>query len=267
VVPPEDEQRDDWWIFAELARASGVPLFGSRLAQGFFDLDGLLRRLPFVGSYLGFSAERAIALLLLASREATIGELREKPSGKLRAPNRENDFLGTRVVTDDGLVDLAPPGFVERVRALDRDFERERANRDRLKLITKRETLTHNSWMHNAESFTGPGTNYVYMHPDDARRAGVTNGERVEVASATASIVVPVCETDEMMPGTVALPHGWGHAEADGLTVARQAAGANVNALAADGPESLEALSGQAQLTGIVVDVRRAAPPPLAHTA
>jgi anaerobic selenocysteine-containing dehydrogenase len=261
VVEPEGEQRDDWWIFSELAHACGVNLFGSRVAQGVFDVDRLLRRLPLVGSRLGFTAERAIALFLLASRETTIGALRRQPSGILRAPHRPGDFLGARVVTDDGLVDLAPAAFVARARELDRAYERELADRDRLKLITKRETLTHNSWMHNVESFVGPGTNYVYMHPLDARRTAVMDGDRVEVRSRTATIVLPMCETEELMPGTVAVPHGWGHGDADGLRVARGAAGANVNALAADGPDALEPLSGMAQLTGILVDVRKAATP------
>jgi formate dehydrogenase len=58
-----------------------------------------------------------------------------------------------------------------------------------------------------------------------------------------------------MMVGAVALPHGWGHQDADGLSVASKTNGANVNLLAADGPEQLEYFSGMAQLNGILVDV------------
>ena len=64
------------------------------------------------------------------------------------------------------------------------------------------------------------------------------------------------------MRGTVALPHGWGHQHAQGLSVARRAHGVNVNLLAADGPGRLERISGMAHLTGFVVDVRPAAGPP-----
>jgi formate dehydrogenase len=63
------------------------------------------------------------------------------------------------------------------------------------------------------------------------------------------------------MRGTVALPHGWGHQHAAGLSVARKLGGVNVNLLAADGPENVEALSGMAQLTGIRVQVAPAAAP------
>jgi hypothetical protein len=61
------------------------------------------------------------------------------------------------------------------------------------------------------------------------------------------------------MRGTVALPHGWGHQSATGLSVARKLGGVNVNILAADGPDNVEPLSGMAQLTGIRVQVTPAA--------
>jgi hypothetical protein len=65
----------------------------------------------------------------------------------------------------------------------------------------------------------------------------------------------------ELMPGTVALPHGWGHQQATGLRVARRTRDVNVNLLAADGLDGIDPVSGMAQLTGIVVDVRPAAGP------
>jgi anaerobic selenocysteine-containing dehydrogenase len=78
------------------------------------------------------------------------------------------------------------------------------------------------------------------------------------VETKTAVITLPVRITEDMMRGTVAVPHGWGHENAEGLSVARKNAGANVNLLAADGPESVEPISGMAHLTGFIVDVRAA---------
>jgi formate dehydrogenase len=66
---------------------------------------------------------------------------------------------------------------------------------------------------------------------------------------------------DELMPGTVSVPHGWGHQHARGLAVASRLAGANVNLLASDGPDSVEPLSGMAHLSGIPVTLRSAAGP------
>ncbi len=62
------------------------------------------------------------------------------------------------------------------------------------------------------------------------------------------------------MPGTVALPHGWGHQDS-ALGVARKTTGVNVNLLAADGPDRLEKVSGMAHLTGFLVDVQPATGP------
>jgi hypothetical protein len=59
----------------------------------------------------------------------------------------------------------------------------------------------------------------------------------------------------------VALPHGWGHQHATGLSVASRTRGVNVNLLAADGPDQLDPASGMAHLTGIPVEVAPAAGP------
>jgi len=53
---------------------------------------------------------------------------------------------------------------------------------------------------------------------------------------------------DDLMPGVVALPHGWGHQHARGLSVASRTRGVNVNLLAADGPDRIERISGMAHL-------------------
>ena len=136
-------------------------------------------------------------------------------------------------------------------------FEAELGKRDKLKLISKREQHSHNSWLHNHPRFVAGkrSTNYLYMNPEDGGRVGVESGAMVEVRSRVASVRLPVQLTDEMMVGAVALPHGWGHQDADGLSVASQTRGANVNLLAADGPDELEYFSGMAKLNGIWVEV------------
>ena len=105
------------------------------------------------------------------------------------------------------------------------------------------------------------GTNYLYVHPDDAARLGLADGDDADVSTAVATVRLPVRLLADLMPGTVALPHGWGHQHAVGLSVASRTRGVNVNLLAADGPGRLEAVSGMAHLTGFVVDVVPAAGP------
>ncbi len=257
LLPLEDEQRDETMILLQLARACGSTLFGSRFASGFFNAWSRLGSLPGIGRRIGLTPERFLGLMARAFRLGSLRSLRKEPHGRLLEPNKGDDFLGRRVVTDDGLVDLAPDEFVAAASELEAAFEVERAQRGKLKLISKRETHSHNSWMHNFPRYVEGkrSTNYLYMNPEDGGRVGVESGAMVEVRSSVASVQLPVQLTDEMMVGAVALPHGWGHQAADGLSVASQTTGVNVNLLAADGPEELEYFSGMAKLNGIWVEV------------
>ena len=90
---------------------------------------------------------------------------------------------------------------------------------------------------------------------------GLTEGALADVESKVATVRVPVKLLHDLMPGCVALPHGWGHQHATGLSVASRTTGVNVNLLSADGPDELERVSGMANLTGFAVDVRPAAGP------
>ena len=74
------------------------------------------------------------------------------------------------------------------------------------------------------------------------------------MASAVGVVVAPVEVTDEVPPGVVSLPHGWGH-DAPGarLSVASRRPGVNSNVLT--DPTQLDPLSGNAVLNGIPVTV------------
>lgn len=264
LVRAKGEQRDEATIYLDLCRAAGAPLFGSRVAQR--ALEALrawhTRRHPADNPSL--PQEALLSLLLRITGQGGFESLRAHAHGRLRAPHAGADFLGSRVVTDDSKVALAPAILVERARAtLDATFERELQDARRLKLITKRAVTTHNSWTHNLPDFVAGerGTNHLYMHPDDAAAAGLASGDLADVTTDTATVRVPVRLLADLMPGTVALPHGWGHQHAAGLSVASKTRGVNVNLLAADGPSRLDPVSGMAHLTGFVVDVRPATGP------
>jgi anaerobic selenocysteine-containing dehydrogenase len=263
VVPPEGEQRDEATIYLDLARACNAPLFGSRLAQRALELAKAVHTRRHPKAQPAIPQEALLSLLLRATGQGGFKKLLAHPHGRLRPAHAQQDFLGARVTTPDGKVQLAAPPLLDAARGLDAAFERERARDGQLRLISKRHVKTHNSWTHNHEEFvTGEGgTNYLYVHPDDAARIGVADGDLADVTSATATLRVPVQLLPDLMPGAVALPHGWGHQMAKGLSVASRTRGVNVNLLAADGPDALERVSGMAHLTGIPVEVRPAAGP------
>ena len=124
-----------------------------------------------------------------------------------------------------------------------------------LVLIGRRQLRSNNSWMHNLPRLaSGPERCTLHVHPDDATRLGLADGELAEVRSRTGMVQAPVEVTDRVMAGVVSLPHGWGH-DAPGmrLGVAAERPGVNANAL---GDEQLvDALSGNAVLNGIPVAV------------
>jgi anaerobic selenocysteine-containing dehydrogenase len=101
------------------------------------------------------------------------------------------------------------------------------------------------------------------VNPADAERIGLVDGAEVRIISPSGSLEVPVLVTDEMTEGTVALPHGWGHA--GGWQVANAAGGANSNVLASASANDLEPLAGMAFLNGIPVRLEPIAPPAAAQ--
>ena len=92
------------------------------------------------------------------------------------------------------------------------------------------------------------------IHPSDAKRLGVGAGDRVRVASDSGAIEVEVAVTDEVMPGVVCMPHGWGHDGTVGRTAAAEP-GANCNVLI--DRHIIEPLSGMSFLNGFPVRVEK----------
>jgi len=260
LVKPDGEQRDEATIYLDLARASGVNLFGSAVAQRFLELAKAIHsaRRP-KGDQPSVPQEFLLSALLRLTGQQGFRKLLKKPHGDLRHPHEPGSFLGQRVYTEDGRVNLAPRPLLEQAQKLELDFHAELERRDVLKLITKRHVTTHNSWTHNYEDFVRGErqTNYLYVHPLDAERLGLKDKQLADVRTETGAVRLPVKLLSDLMPGTVALPHGWGH-QSTRQNVAKETKGVNVNILAADGPDRIEKVSGMAHLTGIPVEVQPA---------
>jgi anaerobic selenocysteine-containing dehydrogenase len=98
----------------------------------------------------------------------------------------------------------------------------------------------------------------LLIHPEDAARRGIADGARVTVASRAGCVAAVAEVSDEVMPGVVSLPHGWGHGRPGvRLSVAAAHPGVSVNDLTDD--LQVDALSGNAALSGVPVRVTVAA--------
>ena len=111
--------------------------------------------------------------------------------------------------------------------------------------------------MHNVPALVaGRDRCVLYVHPHDAQRAGLRDSEPAVLESRVHSGVVPVRVTDEVMPGVVSLPHGWGHAaSAAWQSVAGAHAGVSANDFTDD--QRVESVVGQSILNGVPVRLRR----------
>jgi anaerobic selenocysteine-containing dehydrogenase len=156
------------------------------------------------------------------------------------------------LATPSGKIELAPSYITADVVRLAARLARAD---DGLLLVSRRHLRSNNSWFHNYEPLVrGRERCTLLVHPDDARRLGLSAGAHARVSSEAGSIEVPVEISDEMMPGVVSLPHGWGHDKPGArLAVAAAHAGVNSNLLAPGG--LVDPLSNNAVVNGIPVSV------------
>jgi len=156
--------------------------------------------------------------------------------------------------TASGKVELAPEPIVADLDRLRAALARERNGG--MVLIGRRQLRSNNSWMHNLPALAkGKESCTLHIHTDDAERLGLADGEHALVRSAAGSLEAPVETTEDIMPGVISIPHGWGHgAEGVRMSVASAHAGVNSNVLADE--SVVEPLSGNAVLNGIPVEVR-----------
>jgi anaerobic selenocysteine-containing dehydrogenase len=154
--------------------------------------------------------------------------------------------------TPSGMVELAPEPLAADVGRLRTAMAEPGGG---MRLVGRRDLRSNNSWMHNVEVLVkGRPRCTLHVHPDDASRLGLVDGELASVRSRAGTVTIPAEVTDAIRPGVVSIPHGWGH-DLPGveLSVARRYAGVNSNILADE--DLVDPVSGNAVLNGIPVEV------------
>ena len=250
VIPRASSERHDWDILTELAGRVFVPRPLRALA-----LLGARRLRP----------ERLVDVLLrVGPHGLTLRALRRSPHGVDLGPLEPGRFPA-RIATPDRMADVAPDDFVREARRrllADADSGTQRDTDDGaeagLVLIGRRQLRDKNSWLHNVPRLVkGPSRCTLLVHPIDAESRGLASGDLARLTSTAGAIVVPVEVTDEMRPGVVSLPHGWGH-DRDGirLSIAHAHQGASANDVTSE--MHLDTLSGNAAFNGLAVTLHRA---------
>jgi anaerobic selenocysteine-containing dehydrogenase len=257
AVPKPKGAREDWRILAALtsrlgrglggraeAALAGVPLLANpeRLIDAglAFGPHGILRRGPLKGL--------TVAKIKRAPHGIDLGALEPRFPDALHTPG--------------GRVQLAPPALVQAAGWLDelaREAELALSDGFDLTLIGRRQLRSNNSWMHNsARLMKGADRCTAMLHPDDAGARGLSDGDRVRVVSRVGAIELPVEISDDLRPGVVSVPHGFGH-DRSGVSWRLAAAkhGASVNDIT--DPTVVDIITGNAAFNAVPVRVEAAA--------
>jgi anaerobic selenocysteine-containing dehydrogenase len=220
----------DWEILRGLAAAiSGEPAHGNSPRQ---TLDAMLRAGPY-----------SVSLEALESQSSGMD------FGELQAGR-----LPERLKTPGKTINCAPEEFIADLNRLASTVAEPVTTG--LKLIGRRHVRSNNTWLHNAPRLVkGKDRCTLMIHPSDARDRNLGDGSMAEVSSKSGSVRLAVEVTDDMMPGTVSIPHGWGHGlPGVAMATAQAHAGVSINDLTDE--MALDPLSGNAALSGVAVEVR-----------
>jgi anaerobic selenocysteine-containing dehydrogenase len=248
LFAPPPGVRDDWTILTDLACALAARMPGGTV-------PGLAAR-----AARALGPERVFdAALRAGPHRLSVRKLKEHPHGmdlgalEPRLPNNLH--------TSDRRIHIAPQRFVDdvpRLRAAMDATPREPGTEGSLLLVGRRHLRSNNSWMHNSQRLVkGREACTLLMHPRDASTRGLATGTRVRLRSRVGEVTVSLEVSDEMAPGVVSLPHGWGHGrQGVELRVARERAGASINDVTDEA--RIDALSGNAAFSGTPVVVTAA---------
>ncbi|NVN53847.1 molybdopterin-dependent oxidoreductase [Mycolicibacterium hippocampi] len=256
VAKPVGQSRQEWEIVGELMRGlrGHSPVFRAVAATGkALNLlgieagprvvaDGIIR---FTGGGNRFG---------LRPGGLTFGRLTDRhPHGKVLAPHLKTGVLKQAISYPRGRIQLMHNDITAEIAMLSQGAH---PGEFPLRMIGMREARSENSWMHNSPLLMrGDRRQYGLINFDDAAALHIDDGQEVQVSSPYGQISVPVTVTKDIVPGVIAVPHGWGHKGTGGWRLANEAGGANVNQLTSSDPDDVESMSGMAWLTGVPVRI------------
>ena len=186
--------------------------------------------------------------------QLSIDKLKAHPSGIDLGPLEPS--CPERLQTPNQRIQLAIPEVLADISRFVQDGD---VASDHYRLIGRRHVRDNNSWMHNHHRLMkGKPRCQLLMHPNDVAKEGWQSGMVVTIESRVGAIDAELAASDEMMPGVVSLPHGYGHGLAGTRgEVASRHAGVSCNDVTDD--QFVDELSGNAAVNGVSVRLSVAA--------
>jgi anaerobic selenocysteine-containing dehydrogenase len=219
---------------------------GDTMPERFVDI--MLRSGPY-GDQFGHRADGLTLERLKAHPQASmdLGPLQPRLPDVLRTPTQRIDLMHEVFASD--LARLAARFDTLAAQASSAQVDNE------LLLIGRRHVRDMNSWLHNLVPYVrGKNRCTMKVHPDDACRLGLKAEGEARVTSNVGEVQVPVEISEEMMPGVISSPHGFGHIYPDSMQANAEAIlpGVSCNDLI---DESLDVASGTCIVNGVPVRV------------
>lgn len=240
VFEPASGAKHDWEIFNGLGLAiaarKGIEIKPLPAPDQLIDLG--IQRGPY-----SEAAGHPLAL--------TLDKIKQHPHGLDIGPLQPS--LVDRLCTDDGAIRLIPDYITADIARL--AAAEQLTQPDEMLLIGRRHIRCNNSWMHNSHRLVkGKPRWQLLMHPEDLVRHGLENNAQVKIQSRVGAVQTQVLASDEVMPGVVSLPHGWGHKRGGvNLSIAAEQDGVSCNDLTDE--RLMDRASGNAALNGVPVKI------------
>ena len=235
LFPKAEGAKYDWEIFQELAhRMSGE--------------EGELKLSP--------PEEKLDLGLKFGPYKLSLQQLKDHPSGIDLGDLKP--VLPERLIHENKKIQLTPTLFVDDLRRVRKALIDAPNEADfPFMLIGRRHLRDNNSWLHNSEKLMkGHNRCTLMMHPNDAKALSINEKDIVKITSRVGSVEVVAEITEQMMPGVMSMPHGYGHARKGvKMQVAQQHAGVSVNDLTDE--LVLDDLTGNAAFSNVRVRVER----------
>jgi anaerobic selenocysteine-containing dehydrogenase len=163
-----------------------------------------------------------------------------------------------RLFTKDKQIHLMPDEIKADIQRLTDYYKNHQTDTEfNMQVIGRRDPRTNNSWMHNSQRLVkGKQRCVAIINTHDASKYNLQKGDNIKVTSRVGEISLPVAITEDIKPGIISIPHGWGHAFEDiELSIAKKHAGVNINILMDE--NQMDELSGNAVLSGVPVRIEK----------
>ena len=231
----DEDSKADWEIMADLEGAI-------RIAQGENEAPEKIEPRIILDQMMQASPHKI-----------TLAEIEAHPNGYDMGPLKPR--LPERLKTEDSLIHCAPEMPLKDLAAFKAGLDT--AQQVEFSLIGRRHIRSNNSWLHNSHRLLkGPNRCTLMIHPGDADKLGLENGDMAVVSNHVGTVEIPTEITEDIMQGVVSIPHGFGHGRKGvKLSVAASNPGVSMNDLT--DPALVDDLSGNAVLNGVPVSISK----------